>query len=151
MPTGAGSNPLTQSTAGTWIARWTAGAALGQIVFGGTVRLVFAVALGALLGGAGVWLIQRHRTTRAQRPDPIRRQAQPGYSRPMSPGPRTQAPFMPSPRVSIRPDARMPLGSDPRAWVRRIRHPRHTRGRMRYSPLAPDVQWQQSDREHVER
>jgi hypothetical protein len=101
MPTGAGSNPLTQSTAGTWIARWTAGAALGQIVFGGTIRLMFAVALGALLGGAGVWLIQRHRTARVSR--------------------------------------------------RRVTHPMHTGGRVRYSPLAPDAQWQQSDREHVER
>jgi hypothetical protein len=151
MPTEAGSNPLTQSTAGTWIARWTAGAALGQIVFGGTVRLVFAVALGALLGGVGVWLVQRHRTTRAQRPDPIRRPAQPGYRRPMSPRPSTQVPLRPSTQVKFRPSPQVPLRSDAQAWVRRVQHPRHTGGRMRYSPLAPDAQWQQSDREHVER
>lgn len=62
MPAEAGTSTAVQSTVGTWIARWTVGAALGQIVFGGTIRLVLAVLMGALLGGLGVWLFQRRRS-----------------------------------------------------------------------------------------
>ncbi|MFY1636279.1 hypothetical protein ACN27F_23905 [Solwaraspora sp. WMMB335] len=69
MPAGPDTSPVTQSTVGTWIARWTVGAALGQIVFGGTVRLILAVIMGALLGGLAVWLFQRHRPSlRLRRP-----------------------------------------------------------------------------------
>lgn len=61
MPVASGTSSVTESTVGAWIARWIVGAALGQIVFGGTVRLVLAVLMGALLGGLGVWLLMRRR------------------------------------------------------------------------------------------
>ena len=64
MPVAAGTSPVAESTVGAWIARWIVGASLGQIVFGGTVRLVLAVLMGALLGGLGVWLLMRHRASR---------------------------------------------------------------------------------------
>ncbi|MFY1654439.1 hypothetical protein ACN27J_26605 [Solwaraspora sp. WMMB762] len=64
MPVAADTSSVTESTVGAWVARWIVGAALGQIVFGGTVRLVLAVLMGALLGGLGVWLLMRHRAAR---------------------------------------------------------------------------------------
>lgn len=74
MPVGV-NGAMTQSTAGRWLGRWMIGAALGQLVFGGTMRLVLAVLFGAALGGLGVWLIQRNRP-------PGRTRRRPAFPRP---------------------------------------------------------------------
>jgi len=76
MPVAADTSSVTESTVGAWVARWIVGAALGQIVFGGTVRLVLAVLMGALLGGLGVWLLMRHRA--ARHPNQTRPEQPPG-------------------------------------------------------------------------
>ncbi|ROO62555.1 hypothetical protein EDC02_4536 [Micromonospora sp. Llam0] len=81
MPVAAGTSSVAESTVGAWVARWIVGAALGQIVFGGTVRLVLAVLMGALLGGLGVWLLMRHRAARhpdQTREEPTRVKQTPG-------------------------------------------------------------------------
>lgn len=116
MPAGT-NGTATHSTATRWIGRWAVGAALGQIVFGGTVRLVLAVLLGAALGGLGVWLVQRRhlpgrtrfgrirpeRTRNARdvssAPRPVRRAASGGYS----PLARPRRPEAPRSRLGVVP------------------------------------------------
>ncbi|MDG4775023.1 hypothetical protein [Solwaraspora sp. WMMD792] len=100
MPVAADTSSVTESTVGAWVARWIVGAALGQIVFGGTVRLVLAVLMGALLGGLGVWLLMRHRA--ARHPEQTRTRAEQAHPEQIRPK-QTRAKQAPGPRIRYSP------------------------------------------------
>ncbi|MFV2013304.1 MULTISPECIES: hypothetical protein [unclassified Micromonospora] len=100
MPVAADTSSVTESTVGAWGARWIVGAALGQIVFGGTVRLVLAVLMGALLGGLGVWLLMRLRA--ARHPEQIHTRAEQAHPEQIRPK-QTRAKQTPAPRIRYSP------------------------------------------------
>ncbi|WFE23646.1 hypothetical protein O7621_10440 [Solwaraspora sp. WMMD937] len=100
MPVAVDTSSVTGSTVGAWVARWIVGAALGQIVFGGTVRLVLAVLMGALLGGLGVWLLMRHRA--ARHPEQTRTRAEQAHPEQIRPK-QTRAKQPPGPRIRYSP------------------------------------------------